>query len=236
MPLTRRIQVYISAEASEALDGLVGRGMTQTLAVEVGLVRLWRHEQSVVAAGSRTTERVDLQADPWDVESAQAGQQDASSRYVARVREAGQVKADRGKATRPRFVRAGDWSEVDPEKAIRAERKKAKAGRKAELVEGVKAELCDDCKRGIHIPHADSGPCPTEGCECAVRPKRWNRAEGVKAALPHSLSGPVAGFIRDDVREAIDKQQGKCLHPAGSRTAGKDWRCTACGYQHKAAS
>ena len=40
MPLTRRIQVFISEEASGALNKIVSRGLTQTEAVERGLLLL----------------------------------------------------------------------------------------------------------------------------------------------------------------------------------------------------
>lgn len=57
-------------------------------------------------------------------------------------------------------------------------------------------------------------------------------AESVKAAVNPDRIIAVGATVVPEV--GVSYQVRSCPHPAGKRTAGKEWRCTACGFQHKA--
>jgi hypothetical protein len=75
------------------------------------------------------------------------------------------------------------------------------------------------------------GPCSFAGspsqnsrsCQC----KHFSLpSETVKEALPQRAG-------HDDLANE-QKRLAECIHPSGNRTAGKNWRCTACGFQNVA--
>jgi hypothetical protein len=59
--------------------------------------------------------------------------------------------------------------------------------------------------------------------------KREARA-GRKAELAKNIK--ASGLISDRGKGVLDANA--CQHPAGARTTGKNWKCTACGYQNEA--
>lgn len=113
----------------------------------------------------------------------------------------------------PRTAQGGipsSSNSLSPEaKEKREAEKAARADRKKELREQVSGAVANPPSRAPKFTHV-----------------------GVDVARP-GADRSVERVTSEGKKVLTAIADAPCIHPSKNRTAGKNWRCTACGYQHK---